>query len=847
MRHHHADRPALILALLATTALAAPGAAQVVTADATPAAGAAVDEIIVTAQKRSENLQNVPISIQVLGTKKLDQLNVANFNDFTKLLPSVTFQTLQPGQTTVYIRGVASGGDGNHSGPLPSVGVYLDEQPVTTIGGTLDVHIYDIARIEALAGPQGTLYGASSEAGTIRIITNKPDPAGWAGAIDAEVNAVAHGGIGGKLEGFVNAPLTDRSALRVVGWYQRNAGYIDNIPGTRTFLPATDGSFITKNNAAFVRQDYNHVDIVGGRAALKIDLDDNWTVEPTIFGQSQRNTGSFGFDPSLGDLKVQHFSPEYYRDRFIQAALTVTGKIGNFDLTYAGAYLDRKIHSSQDYTDYAEQYDSLYSGVGGIAQYFFFNDASGKLIDPSQKIIGEDHFTKLSQELRFASPATQPFRVVGGLFYQLQTHLIHQDYQVAGLAPLLSVNGHPGTLWLTQQDRVDRDYAIFGEASYDIVPSVTVTGGARFFKYDNSLIGFFGFGRNLAADGSAVPYNAAGSSRTGVAGCYTTTGAIVRDNPGGTLLPASVPGGPCTNLGTFQNGKIVPKDTNDTGFTYKGNVTWKIDSDHLVYATYSRGFRPGGINRRADIAPYAADFLDNYELGFKTSWFDRALRFNGALFWQDWKKFQFAFLGQNSFTEVHNGPNARIKGIEADLNWTAAPGLTFVAAGAYTDAKTRANLCGFDDPNPNCTTPGPQGQTNFISAAAGTRLPITPQFKINGTARYEHPVGGAATAHVQGVVVHQSSAASDIRTLSVDPLGNPTDPAAGLGRLAAYTTFDFAFGVTWPFLSAEVVVENAFDKRAQLSRYAECGQCFQRPYIVANTPRTIGLRLGHHF
>ena len=137
------------------------------------------DEIVVTAQKREQNLQDVPISIQALGTKKLDQLNVTNFNDFSKLLPSVSFQSSQPGVTTVYMRGVASGGDGNHSGSLPSVGVYLDEQPITTIGGTLDVHVYDVARIELLAGPQGTLYGASSQAGTIRIITNKPSTAGF--------------------------------------------------------------------------------------------------------------------------------------------------------------------------------------------------------------------------------------------------------------------------------------------------------------------------------------------------------------------------------------------------------------------------------------------------------------------------------------------------------------------------------------------------------------------------------------------------------------------------------------------------------------------------------------------
>ena len=164
------------------------------------------DDIIVTAQKRDENIQNVPISIQAIGTKRLDQLNITNFNQYAALLPSVAFQSSQPGQTTVYMRGVASGGDGNHSGSLPSVGVYLDEQPVTTIGGTLDVHIYDVARIESLAGPQGTLYGASSEAGTIRIITNKPDHSGFYGRIDGEVNSVRSGGVGGQAGGDGQCP-----------------------------------------------------------------------------------------------------------------------------------------------------------------------------------------------------------------------------------------------------------------------------------------------------------------------------------------------------------------------------------------------------------------------------------------------------------------------------------------------------------------------------------------------------------------------------------------------------------------------------------------------------------------
>jgi iron complex outermembrane recepter protein len=833
----HRVYQSFVHALLGSTMISgAICAAPALAADpAAPTAAPVNDEIIVTAQKREENLQKVPISIVALTSKKLSQLKIANFNDYTKQLPSVSFQTSQPGVTNVYIRGVASGGDGNHSGPLPSVGVYLDEQPVTTIGGTLDVHIYDIARIEVLSGPQGTLYGASSEAGTIRIISNKPTTAGFSGSANAELNTVSKGSVGGKLEGYVNVPVSENAAVRVVGWYQHDAGFIDNVAGTRSFLPRPGG--FTINNAKFVKKNYNDVDVAGGRAALKIDLNDNWTATAALFGQDQRNHGAFGYDAKVGDLKVQHFFPEFYHDRFAQAALTIEGKIGNWDLTYAGAYLKRKINSQNDYTDYAEAYDSLYASYGGNAGYFYFQDNAGNTIVPTQTIVGRDKFGKLSQELRIASPADLPIRFVGGLFYQRQSHLIHQDYQVPGLGAQVSVNGVPGTIWLTQQNRVDKDYAAFGEVSYDVVENVTLTGGLRGYKYDNSLIGFFGFGRNPAGQ----PFNAAGSSRTGVAGCYTTTGATLRDNPGGTLLPAAVPGGPCTNLGVVSGGKVIPKSTKGDGITYRLNATWRITPEQMVYATWSKGFRPGGINRRSTIAPYAEDTLINYELGLKSTLADGAVRINAAAFMQDWKSFQFAFLGQNSFTEIHNGPNARIKGVEVELNWTAADGLTFSGSAAYTDAKTRANLCAADDATFACTSGG-----NFISAPKGTRLPVTPRFKANGTARYEFAAADGK-AHVQATVSHSSSAASDIRTLIAIPNGGTANPAALTGRLASSTVADFAVGIDWERYSAELFVSNAFDERVQLSRGQECGVCFQRPYIVTNTPRTIGVRVGTKF
>jgi outer membrane receptor protein involved in Fe transport len=819
-------------------------------------------EIIITATKREENLQNVPISVQAIGTRRLDQLNITNFEDFTKQLPSVTFLTAQPGATTVYMRGVSaagSGAEGNHSGPLPQVGFYLDEQPITTIGGTLDVHIYDIARIESLSGPQGTLYGASSEAGTIRIITNKPEIGVFTGRVDGEINTVAHGGVGGNLQGMINLPVSPSIAFRGVAFYQHDAGYIDNILSSRTYYTAAEPFVpgiqpLTITNAGLEKKNFNDQDIYGGRAALKVDLNENWTATPTFMFQKTKANGVFFYDPKLGDLKIDRFRKEVSRDRFWQAALTVQGKIHNFDVTYAGAYMDRPTYGLSDYTDYADAYDRLYASVGGLGYYFYYTDAAGNQVNPQQFIIGTNHFKKVSQEFRIASPADQPFRVIAGAFYQRQGNFIHQDYKVDNLDPALSVNGFPGTLWLTQQKRVDRDYALFGEASWDVVPTVTLTAGGRLFRYDNSLVGFFGFGRNPAGK----PFNAAGSSRTGVAACFTADGSTVRDNTGAPLLPPVVEGSPCTDLGVFENGQVVPKHAKGSGFTHRLNAQWKPQKNLMFYATWSRGFRPGGINRRGDIPPYDPDYLTNYELGWKTTF--GPLRWNGAVYHEVWKKFQFAFLGANSFTEIHNGKDARVNGIETDLSYLHG-GLTLNASAAYTDAKTKGNICANGlDTDPNCASVI-DGTPDFIAAPSGTRLPVTPKFKAAATARYTWPAWADVKAHVQGGVSYQGSAPSSIRTqvLLVGPDASDFCAAAGAlnsaglcnpnifqGKLRAATLVDLFAGLDWPRYSLELFATNIFDKRNDLSRFTACGSC-TRALVVPGRPRTIGIRAGIKF
>ncbi|MBB6426572.1 TonB-dependent receptor [Sphingopyxis sp. JAI128] len=794
--------------LLGTTILATSG-----TALAQQVNTGGDSDIVVTASKREENLQDVPLAITAIGNERLGELQVKEFQDVVKFLPSVTIQTLAPGFSQVYFRGVASGENANHSASLPTVGTYLDEMPITTIQGALDIHAYDLARVEALAGPQGTLYGASSMAGTIKLVTNQPDTSGTYGSLGLELNSITSGGIGGVAEGFINAALGERAALRLVGWYRHDAGYIDNIAGTRIYpikyinddgdLVDDPGDEITQTNAGLVEKDYNDVDTYGARLALGIDLDDDWTIRPTLMGQVQKANGSFAQERSTAvtrKLQTVQYNPERSDDKWIQAALTIEGKIGSWDLTATGGHLRRKTTTESDYSDYAYFYDA----VAGYASYFYDDD--GNQVSPNQYIQGIDRYKRSFAEVRVASPADARIRFIGGVFWQRQSHNIEQNYIIDNIADAITVPGTDSDIWLTKQLRVDRDYAAFGEISFDITDQLTLTGGGRVYKFDNSLVGFFGY-----SDGF--------SGSTGVAGCFG---------------PPQISGSPCTNL---------DKSTSDTDFIHKLNLTYKINEDALVYATWSRGFRPGGINRRGTLPPYGPDTLDNYEFGWKTNF--GPVRFNGAVYQEDWNDIQLSFLGANGLTEIRSAGIARIRGIELDLGYRAG-GFSLNLGGSYNDATIRRDFCAIANPQFDCTI-DPPGQTNDLLAPSGSRLPVTPKFKGNAVARYEWPMGDL-DAHVQFAVNHVGKRRSDIRTFENGIVGN----------FKAYTTADVSVGVKGEGWSAEAFATNLFNSNGVINSAVQCGESIcGDPDGISNTggvfydnvirPRLVGIKVSKDF
>ena len=782
----------------------------------TPSAAAAdtlggLEEIIVTAQKRSENLQDVPISIQALDSRTLQQLSVNNFDGYAKYLPSLSYQTYGPGQSQLYVRGVTNGSDGLSVGSAPLVGLYLDEQPVTTIYNNLDVYIYDIERVEALSGPQGTLFGASSMSGTLRIITNKPQIGKFEAGYDVGATQVDSGDSGGSIEGFVNVPLTDRAAVRLVGYTSKDPGYIDNVTPDELRVYPTSGFVL--DNSDLREKNFNAVETSGARAALKVDLTDTWTITPAVTWQTQDADGFFASDPTFGERKIARYSRDFYEDSWYQAALTVQGKIANFDVIYSGGYLDRDIHNSYDYSDYSFGYDSYYVDY---PDYFGNNfvDNDGEFIDPSQYTVNRSKFTKQTHEFRISSSAEAKVRWVAGLFLQRQTDDNYNAYTVDGLADERSVTDQPGVNYLNSTSRMDVDRAVFADVAFDLADDWTVTLGGRAFDYDSSIVGFFGYG----------PFY---SDRVGEG-----------ENSGSLCDPDSIGKKPalrpCNN---------IDADTDGSDFTGRANVTYRIDGERMLYGTYSTGFRPGGVNRNPVRPPYGPDQLENYEVGWKTGWAAGRVRWNGAVFFEQWDDAQFGVAGPNNITETVNAGRAEVAGIESDVQWAVNDQLTLSASATYLNAELKTNSCQFVNPQFDCSIPGPpateggEPQENFTLAPAGTRLPVSPEFKMNAIARYEFKAG-TYDAFAQGAVVYQSDV---IPVLAVDD-------AAVTGKQPAYTTADLTFGLAGSSWTAELYVENVTDELGQSTRYTPCSASIcTSPIVITVRPRTFGLKFGQRF
>ena len=775
---------------------------------------ATLDEIVVTAAKREQNLQDLAVSVQVLGNQELENLGVRSFEDFIDFLPTVSYSSAGPGYAQIYMRGIASGGDGNHSASMPSVGYYLDEQPVTTINQILDIHMYDIARVETLSGPQGTLYGQGSQSGTIRIITNKPVMGEFEGGYEGEVNTIDGGDTGYNLSGFMNLPVGERAAVRLVAWHKKVAGFIDLVPATMNFPGPQPRS---TNNFAFAREDYNEVETSGLRALLKVDLNDNWSVTPGLMYQKSDIEGTWQHNPQLfDDLQTGAMWDAFAEDEWVQASLTLEGSIGDLDVVYAGSYLDRENISEYDYSDYTE-YWANYSEYFSGATWCVYYDAAGECAIGTQYVGAFEQYERTSHELRVQSPVDERVRWIAGAFYQAQEHNFDLQWIVPDLDPDLTVVLPPtgdrkyggNTVWQTYQVREDQDTAFFGEVAFDFNDQFTGTIGARYFEYENSLYGFNGFARHCTGqyiDGDFVQ---------------------IPEDEGGEMQF------PCFNT------RVLDDVATGDDWAFKFNLEYRIDEDKMLYATWSEGFRAGGVNRARvpGIPKYGPDFVTNYEFGWKMLLDDGRLRFNGAVYIIDWDNFQFGFLDftVSNLTIVQNVGNSQTKGLEWDLTYAANDNNTLTFAGSYNDATLQTDFWRTDDDRVAGLP---------ANAPAGTPMPYVPEFQLTGIWRSNFEVR-SLPAFFQASVAYTGARWNDLDILNV--------PARQ--EMSAYALANISGGIEKDNWTATFYVNNLFDERAEIDitdpGYGTGIPGYVPPGTVwttmTNRPRSFGVRFSQRF
>ena len=445
---------------------------------------AELEEVVVTARQRAESSQDIPMMVQSISGEDIQKQGITTLEDLSRFVAGLNVQTTTPGQNIIVFRGVSDGG-----GFLvdPTAAVYLDEQPMSHSQMSPDIYPVDIARVEALAGPQSTLFGASSQSGAIRIITNKPDPSAFEANISAGISSTEDGGTGYEADATVNIPLSDAVAIRLSGFSSRDAGFIDNVLGSTvvdTVMGTGRGGL--KDNAAFLEDDINEVEWQGARAAVRWLVNDNWTVTATTNFQDLEAEGFNDYDPNRGDLKTVKFADEYRTDEWHQTSLVIEGDLGFAQLVSATSYYDRDVFYAHDTQSYAAYFNYVY-GFYYVA-YDFGDDTIGYLTN-------EESNESFTQEIRLTG-SSERTNWTAGIFYQdsdqywdFYTYL--DDYTSSPSFEYYSTY-YPGIApmdnwWYSYQGTEREDLAVFGELDFNITDQLTLLLGGRWYEVDRSI------------------------------------------------------------------------------------------------------------------------------------------------------------------------------------------------------------------------------------------------------------------------------------------------------------------------------------------------------------------------
>ncbi len=857
--------------------------AAIAASTASGGAHAQLDEIVVTATKRPESMQDIPVAVQALGEDTINDFGISNFSDYVIQLPGLTAGGSGPGQNTLYIRGLASTTPNlttaGVAGLAPNVAFYLDEQPLAQPGRNLDVYTADMSRIEVLAGPQGTLFGASSQAGTVRLITNRPDPTGTYGRVKAGSALTRSGDSSANFEGMFNLPINERLTVRGVAYVDRQGGYIDNVAGTRDasegarfrpegfmrangvpvseqragFQSGADLSgvtFLEADNSDRTESDFNDSTYIGGRLSALYDINPDWSLLVGHTRQSLETDGVFFADPNLDDFEIQRFEDDSLDDDFHNTSWTLEGRIGELQVVYTGAYTDRDTDQVIDYTDYifAGQYHPYYTCDGSVS---YPGDAapSGVCQPPNSLVDSTTRTDVQTHEVRFTTAAERPVRVTAGAFYSDLTLKERNDFTYLGsiaaepfgpFAPNFPQPGvfasdpgpfPPGVIFRNDIKRTDEQFGVFGEVTWDISPQFAITAGARYYDIDVDFEG--SANGSFCNAGAAEDQNAFGTNISDLfdgSGEFTFIGSCDASLRQTFTLDDSLEDIQNAGLSEQQaqqvfNSVRAPSSASTSGVIGKLSLSWTPTDNMLYYATWSEGFRPGLLNRpggapgpQGFTVPFALDTdeVTNWELGWKIEMFDNTLRFNGSAFYVEIDSLQTTIFDpsiSNLFFS-DNAADAEIRGVEGDFIWmsTALPGLTLGGAFSYLDTKITEVITPTDD------------------VVRGDELAFAPKFQGNLRARFEWPLASGMMAHVMPHVSYSTKAFSDIVTINRD-------------QMSSWTLAGLTAGVGRDNWSAELYVDNLFDKKAELAR----NFVFDRERVTYARPRTAGVRLSLDF
>jgi len=762
-------------------------------------------EVKVTALKRESTVLEVPFSVAAPTEEVLRARGVSDIEAVAANVAGFTVQNLGPGQSQVAMRGVSAGQIvRDQPGVKEQVGAYLDESVISLSLFTPDIDLFDINRVEVLRGPQGTLFGSGSLSGTVRYITNQPALGVRAGFAELGGSLVRGDSFGGYAKFGFNVPMGDRAALRVASYYNRLPGFIDAVQPDLSVKKNVNDGFRTGVRAAVTFAPSPRLSITPRIVYQKVETDgwnriDAFNILANPFTTTRPAV-------TLGERQQFTQLEEKFTDDFALADFNLNYNFRNVALTSITSYTYRDVLVIRDATALTA---SITGGSIGLPPRVYTLNAP----------LNDATTAKLwTEELRF-SGATNRVHWVGGGFYSHTDRDYGQDLPVIGFEdlsgiPTRGLRAPKDSLFFSDLGYKLNQFALFGEATLSLTDEFSLTGGLRYYHFNEDKDQIF-------------------------AGIF----------------------------GNDDNGKALvsqPGSTDANGVAPRLIATYRLGGEANLNAQVSRGFRLGGINDPLNVPLCTAQDLVtfggrdtwkdekvwDYEVGLKTRVLNGRGAFNVAGFVMNVRDLQATVTaGSCSSRVVFNVPKARSQGVEVDFDAAPTRNFDFAVSGTVNDSKLRSTL----------TSTDPSGAVSVVSGIeSGRRLPTVPKFQLATAATYQWEVRRGSMAYATGTYQHIGSRFTqvgdedlgtlDLLSFGANTIGAPltTTTFTYDPELPAYDILNLRAGVRRAKWDIAAYVNNVTDERALLSFDRERGTRARIGYLT-NQPRTFGIATRFNF